>query len=105
MQFRDDFDLIIRNCKEYNGPDSDFMEQAKELEVEFNELCSRYLSDDDDYSILEEIPSDHDSSEEFEETTRNNDPEQDVEGELDQSLSTIDGEDDEDWIPHPNSDD
>ena len=81
------------------------MEQANKLEAKFNELCSKYLPDDSDYSILEEIPSDHDSSEEFEESTRNNNPEQDPEGELDQSLSTEIGEEDEDWSPPTNSDD
>lgn len=97
IQFLDDFDLIIRNCEEYNGPDSEIVEQANELEAKFKELCSEYLPDDSDYSRLEKLPSDADSSEESEESTRDNNPEQ--EGELDQSLSTEIGEDDEDWTP------
>lgn len=102
LQFLDDFDLIISNCEQYNGPDSDLMEQANQLEEKFKELCSEYLPDDSDYSRLERIPSDADSSEESEESTRDNNPEQ--EGELDQSLSTEIGEDDEDWTPTHSSD-
>ena len=71
------------------------MEQAKKLEVEFVKLCSKHLPDDTDYSRLEMIPSDADSSEESEESTRGNNSEE--EEEMDQSLSTVTGEDDEDW--------
>ena len=97
IQFLDDFDLIIRNCEEYNGPDSEIVEQANELEAKFKKLYSEYFPDDSDYSRLEKLPSDADSSEESEESTRDNNSEQ--EGELDQSLSTEIGEDDEDWTP------
>jgi hypothetical protein len=79
------------------------MKQAKKLETKFEELCSEYLPDDDtNYSRLEKIPSDADSSEESEESTRGNNSEQ--EGELDQSLSTVNGEDDKDWSPPYNVD-
>jgi hypothetical protein len=46
--------------------------------------CSEYLPDDNDYSKLEKIPSDADSSEESEESTRGNNSEQ--EGDLDLSV-------------------
>ena len=58
LQFLDDFNPIIKNCEEYNGLGSDMMEQAKKLEAEFVELCSKHLPDDTDYSRLEKIPSD-----------------------------------------------
>ena len=73
------------------------MKQAKKLEVEFVKLCSKHLPDDTNYSRLEKIPSDADSSEESDESTRDNNSESEQEEELDQSLSTVFDEDDKDW--------
>ena len=80
------------------------MEQANELETEFNKLCSQYLPDDSHYSRLEKMPSDADSSDESNESTYTKDSNSEEE-ELDQSLSTEIGEDDEDWTPPHNNDD
>ena len=84
------------------------MEQAKKLEAEFIKLRSKHLPDDINYSRLEKIPSDADSSEESEESTRGNNSESEEstrgnnseteqEEELDQSLSTVVDENDKDW--------
>ena len=45
MKFCNDFDLIVKNCEAYNGAESEYMEQAKQLETEFHKLVSVHFPD------------------------------------------------------------
>ena len=45
MQFCDDFNLIISNCEAYNGAESVYMQQARQLEAEFYNLVNVYFDD------------------------------------------------------------
>ena len=45
MQFCDDFNLIISNCEAYNGAESVYMQQARQLEAEFYNLVDVYFDD------------------------------------------------------------
>ena len=45
VQFCDDFDLIVGNCEAYNGAESEYTQQARELEEEFYNLVGIYFDD------------------------------------------------------------
>ena len=45
MQFCDDFNLIISNCEAYNGAESEYMQEARQLEAEFYNLVDIYFDD------------------------------------------------------------
>ena len=43
MQFCDDFDLIISNCETYNGAESEYTRQVRQLKAEFYNLVDVYF--------------------------------------------------------------
>ena len=45
VQFCDDFNLIISNCEAYNGAESEYMQEARQLEAEFYNLVDIYFDD------------------------------------------------------------
>jgi hypothetical protein len=45
VQFCDDFDLIVSNCETYNGAESKYTHQARQLEAEFYDLVDIYFDD------------------------------------------------------------
>ena len=45
MQFCEDFDLIVSNCVAYNGEESEYTQQARQLEAEFYNLVDVYFDD------------------------------------------------------------
>ena len=45
MQFCEDFDLIVSNCVVYNGEESEYTQQARQLEAEFYNLVDVYFDD------------------------------------------------------------
>lgn len=45
-QFCSDFELIVTNCEAYNGTESRYTEQAKELKTEFYQLIKIYFTND-----------------------------------------------------------
>ena len=45
VQFCDDFNLIVSNCEAYNGAESEYTEQARQLEAEFYNLVNIYFDD------------------------------------------------------------
>lgn len=45
VQFCDDFNLIMDNCEAYNGSESEYTQQARELKEEFYNLVGIYFDD------------------------------------------------------------
>ena len=45
VQFCDDFNLIVSNCEAYNGAESEYTQQARQLEEDFYNLVDIYLDD------------------------------------------------------------
>nr|XP_018914496.1 PREDICTED: uncharacterized protein LOC109042290 [Bemisia tabaci] len=59
-QFKRDFQLIVENCKKFNGPSSDYSGMVVSLEKEFNALVSKYLAElSSDEELAVEFPEEH----------------------------------------------